>query len=107
PTFARDLCDALARSSWWSGRSSWTRATLALAPVVVIAALELGRTGPDFRKVVRWDLLPVRACDFMAEHDVRGRGYNMFWHGGYLLWRFWPDRDRLPFMDIHQTGTLA
>src|SRR4029077_10514265 len=22
--------------------------------------------------------------------------------GGYLLWRFWPDRSRLPFMDIHQ-----
>jgi len=22
-----------------------------------------------------------------------------------MLWRFWPERDRLPFMDIHQTGT--
>jgi tetratricopeptide (TPR) repeat protein len=43
---------------------------------------------------------PVRACDFMAEHGVRGKGFNDF-QGGYQAWRFWPDRGRLPFM----TGT--
>jgi hypothetical protein len=83
------------------------RATLALAPVVVLGAIEIGRAQPRLGHIVHWDRLPVRACDFMAEHDVRGRGYNMFWHGGYLLWRFWPDRGRLPFMDIDQTGTRA
>jgi Flp pilus assembly protein TadD len=41
----------------------------------------------------------------MLEHDVRGRGFNFFELGGYLNWRFWPVRDRLPFMDIHQAGT--
>src|SRR5262249_18335120 len=45
--------------------------------------------------------LPVSACDFIAAHGVRGKAINDFYLGGYLLWRFWPDRSRLPFMDIH------
>jgi hypothetical protein len=44
---------------------------------------------------------PVKACDFMAREGVRGRGLNDFFLGGYMLWRFWPDPGRLPFMDIH------
>ena len=48
---------------------------------------------------------PVAACDFIERHDLRGRFFNHFEFGGYLLWRFWPQRDRLPFMDIHQSGT--
>src|ERR1051325_10692437 len=44
---------------------------------------------------------PVAACDFIAANDVRGRGINDFYLGGYMLWRFWPDRSRLPFADIH------
>src|SRR2546428_844128 len=51
------------------------------------------------------ECLPVRACDFIAAHGVRGRGFNHYHLGGYVLWRFWPDRLRLPFMDVHQTGT--
>jgi hypothetical protein len=78
-----------------------------LTPVAALVAGEIARATPALGVAVNWARLPVRACDFMAEHDVRGRGYNMFWHGGYLLWRFWPRRDRLPFMDIHQTGTRA
>jgi tetratricopeptide (TPR) repeat protein len=34
----------------------------------------------------------------MARNGLRGRGLNYFEEGGYLLWRFWPDRGRLPFM---------
>jgi hypothetical protein len=30
---------------------------------------------------------------------------NVFGQGGYLLYRFYPDPGRLPFMDIHQAGT--
>ena len=44
---------------------------------------------------------PVAACDYMQAHDVRGRGINDFYLGGYQVWRFWPDRTRLPFIDIH------
>jgi len=36
---------------------------------------------------------------------VRGRAFNVFSFGGYLLHRFYPDPGRLPFMDIHQAGT--
>jgi tetratricopeptide (TPR) repeat protein len=48
---------------------------------------------------------PVAACDFMVAHGVRGRGFNQLRSGGYLLWRFWPQTERLPFMDVHQAGT--
>jgi hypothetical protein len=54
---------------------------------------------------LRNEWFPIRACDFVARHGVRGRAFNDYYLGGYMLWRFWPERDRLPFMDIHQTGT--
>jgi hypothetical protein len=108
PFFARDLGEALERlRGWRDARSPWLRASVALVPVVALGAVEIARAMPAFGTTVSWVRQPVRACDFMAEHDVRGRGYNMFMHGGYLLWRFWPERGRLPFMDIHQTGTRA
>jgi hypothetical protein len=64
-------------------------------------------TRPDIRPGMGIDPLssPVAACDFIEQHQIRGRFFNHFELGGYLLWRFWPQRDRLPFMDIHQSGT--
>ena len=50
---------------------------------------------------------PTAACDFIERHGMRGRMFNPYYFGGYVLWRFWPERDRLPFMDIHQSGTRA
>src|SRR5262249_54445376 len=47
---------------------------------------------------------PERACDWIEQHGVRGRAFNSFLFGGYLLHRFYPDPGRLPFMDIHQAG---
>lgn len=47
------------------------------------------------------------ATDFMAANDVAGRGFNSFELAGWMLYRFWPERERLPFMDIHQTGTTG
>ena len=44
---------------------------------------------------------PVAACDFIAAENLRGRIFNQGRTSGYLLWRFWPDRGRLPFMSIH------
>jgi tetratricopeptide (TPR) repeat protein len=43
--------------------------------------------------------------DFIERHGVGGHGFNQQRVAGYQLWRFWPDRDRLPFMDIHATAT--
>jgi hypothetical protein len=106
PFFARDL-DAWIGSRRWP---AWTRpqsmrAALVSAACVVATAIEVA--GPPFRPGMglEWQFYPKRACDYMAANGVRGRGFNPFASGGYLLWRFWPERDRLPFMDIHQTGT--
>ena len=106
PSFARDAESAAAQPGIRRiARSPWARVTVFMLPIVTLSYLEFTRLAPPFSLGVRWDRVPVRACDFMLDHDVHGRGYNMFWQGGYLLWRFWPEHGRLPFIDIHQTGT--
>jgi hypothetical protein len=101
PYLARDLDAWIGTRRWpaWT-RPPWTRAALAALTCVAIGIPEWSRV--EYPLGVRLDMAryPVRACDFMAEHGVRGRGFNDF-QGGYQAWRFWPDRERLPFM----TGT--
>jgi hypothetical protein len=48
---------------------------------------------------------PIGACEFIEKHDLHGRMFNQFDYGGYLCFRYWPRRDRLPFMGIHQEGS--
>lgn len=99
---ARDL-DAWARTRRWP---SWThppraRAALASAACVLFTAFEL--THPDYVRglgVIRRNV-PEAAADFIERHGIRGRSFNQFEFGGYLLWRFWPDRERLPFAPMH------
>jgi tetratricopeptide (TPR) repeat protein len=76
---------------------------------VMTAIVCVAMSVPEWRRFdmplgidLQWERYPVRACDFMAAHGVRGRGFNNFEFGGYQAWRFWPDRARLPFM----TGTI-
>jgi hypothetical protein len=101
PYLARDLDAWVASRGWpaWS-RPAWSRAALAALACVAIGIPEWMRI--EYPLGVRLDMAryPVKACDFMAAHGVRGRGFNDF-QGGYQAWRFWPDRERLPFM----TGT--
>ena len=106
PFVARDL-DLWVGSRRWP---SWTapagrRAALASIGCVLVGLLEWSR--PEYRLGlgIERNVLPERACDFMAAHGVKGRGFNSYYFGGYMLWRFWPDRERLPFMDVHQTGS--
>lgn len=40
---------------------------------------------------------PKGAVDFLREHGIRGRLFNTYEAGGYLMWRLWPD-DRV-FID--------
>jgi hypothetical protein len=105
PVFARDFDAAMGAFTGGVLRSPWLRA-------LCVAAVMLALPLPSLRDPAlapgygfRWEFFPVRACDWIERHDVRGRGFNAFDQGGYLLWRFWPQRDRLPFMDIHQSGT--
>lgn len=106
PYLARDL-DAWVNARRWP---RWTASVRARAALAATACLAIGLaewSEPEMALGVglKPEWFPVRACDFMEAHGVRGHGYNHFYLGGYLLWRFWPDSTRLPFMDIHQSGT--
>jgi len=102
PYLARDvdaLAEALPRPRW--STAAWTRAGLASLACITCGWTEWTRfQGP---LGVAFDLrhTPRQACVFMEAHGVRGRGFNHFYLGGTLLWHFWPQRDRLPFLDIH------
>jgi len=106
PYLARDLEAWVRARSWpaWSA-GAWSRAALALAACAAI--VPSGWVIPGLRPGIgiAAEGPPRAACDFIDAHGVRGRAFNQFELGGYLLWRFWPDRGRLPFIDIHQTGT--
>ena len=105
PYLARDLDAWIALRRWprWTAAPA-TRATLAAVACVALGVPEW--TDTQFAPGIgfEWNRYPVVACDFVAAHEIAGRCYNPFHFGGYLLWRFWPDPARLPFMDIHQTG---
>jgi hypothetical protein len=106
PFAARDIDEWLAarrRPAWSAG--PWVRASMVSALCVIVGLPEWSRSAQPLGIRIDMRRFPVAACDFMAAHGVRGRGFNPFYFGGYMLWRFWPDRDRLPFMDIHQSGT--
>ncbi len=103
PFMARDL------AAWWRGRGSaplgWMRAATAALACIALCLPEWTRPEPrpGFGLDVR--SFPVVASDFIEAHGVRGRSFNYFYHGGWMLWRFHAERDRLPFIDVHQAGT--
>jgi hypothetical protein len=106
PYLARDLEEWVERLRWprWTARPG-ARAALAALACVAFSLPEWAR--PLLRPGIGVDLerFPVAACDFMEHHGIRGRGFEHFRFVGYQAWRFWPDRGRLPFLDIHQSGT--
>src|SRR5439155_5166173 len=100
PFIARDLAEWIASLPLLAPRP-WARAAVASVACVALCAWDwthaVGPLGFGFDM----SRAPVHACDWMAAHGVRGRGFNRFSYGGYLLWRFWPDSTRLPMVDIH------
>lgn len=98
PFLARDASEAAAALKVPALRSPWTRGILAATGCLAIGLAEWRR--PDLPLGVALDTrgLPVAACDFVARHGIRGRALNDLHLGGYVLWRFWPDRERLPFL---------
>ena len=108
PYLGRDL-DELARA--WP-RPAWLRAPALRAAAAAAVCIAVGipeALRPAYAPGIgiAMDRYPVAAADFMVRHGVRGRGFSHFRQVGYLAWRFWPDRERLPFTDIHQAGTPA
>ena len=85
--------------------AAWARAGLAGVTCVAISVPLWMNPYEPLGVRLRNEWYPIAACDFMQQHGVRGRGYNHFFLGGYLLWRFFPERERLPFTDVHQAGT--
>ncbi|HEY6867001.1 MAG TPA: hypothetical protein VI792_07080, partial [Candidatus Eisenbacteria bacterium] len=77
------------------------RAAAAGGACLALCAIELTNPALPFGIGLTRDQYPERACDFIAAHGIRGRAFNHFDLGGYMLWRFWPDRGRLPFIDTH------
>ena len=106
PFAARDMADWLGRVRW----SAWLRGgaeRAMLASTACVALVIPTLADPVIRFGFGWEhrMYPERACDWIEQHGVRGRAFNTFSFGGYLLYRFYPDPGRLPFMDIHQAGT--
>jgi Flp pilus assembly protein TadD len=97
----------------WTAARAWPRwsirpvfgAALVVAVCAWVAVGEARRVEPRPGVAIDYAQYPVRACDFIADHGIRGHGFNDFEYGGYQAWRFWPDRARLPFIDVHQAGT--
>ena len=106
PFAARDVASLLSRRSWPRALHLPARRAL-LASLACVGLVVPTLTGPVAGFGYGWihTPYPERACDWMEQHGVRGKAFNAFSFGGYLLWRFYPDPGRLPFMDIHQAGT--
>jgi tetratricopeptide (TPR) repeat protein len=105
PYLSRDLAELAAARPFRAWRAPWARAAVAIG-VMALASLPSWRdTRFRFGVGIVPTLVPGAACDFLAARGISGRMFNPFYFGGYVAWRFWPDRARLPFMDIHQTGT--
>lgn len=98
PYLARGVFEWQAARPRRESRAPALRTAGAIAACVAITALEVLRSGYPLGVAIHPNSVPAAACDFIAAHDVRGRSFNYFEHGGYLTWRFWPDRTRLPFL---------
>lgn len=106
PFVARGLAEALGAIRWPTAPAApWRRAAIVAIAVLGLSAAEWRR--PELAPGFGLDLrgVPVAAADAIQREGLRGRGFTPYAYGGYLLWRFWPDSTRLPFMDIHQSGT--
>jgi hypothetical protein len=103
---SRDL-DELVRAQRWRAwaRPAWVRAGLAAAACVLVTWPEMSRPLYPIRLHFPADQFPAAASDFIRRHDLHGRLFNQYDYGGYLCFRFWPRRDQLPFMGIHQEGS--
>jgi len=99
PFLVRDAAEWAAARAWspWLG-GAWVRAGLAAATCFAVGIAEWTRHELPLGIALDTRKLPVAACDFIEARGIRGRALNDLHLGGYLAWRAWPGRDRLPFM---------
>jgi len=69
-----------------------------LATEILIAILLLGGISYDVSHQLAFQFrgadwkYPVDAADFILKHHLKGRIFNNYAQGGYLLWRLWPEQ---------------
>lgn len=85
-------------------RAAWARAAATAAVIASLAALGASEPGRSLGLGFDATRAPWSALEAMARAHIRGRGFAPFHFAGHLLWRFPGERDRLPYMDIHQSG---
>lgn len=90
------------RWSRWLTRDSThlsARALAALNLVLLCAVAAYAWSGQqrDENEVRLERLLPVKAVDFVVANGIKGRLFNDYGHGGYLIYRLFPDQ--LVFID--------
>jgi len=106
PFVSRDLTEWLTSRAGRSPRLPLgARAAAVAAACLAIGPLEWSRWDLPMGIGMEHSSYVIRATDFMAEHGVKGRGLNTFGMAGWQVYRFWPERERLPFLDIHVSGT--
>jgi len=68
----------------------WPAAAIILALTLLVSGsrLDFQRSGNQFSE----QIFPVQASDWLDENPPNGNGFNYFPWGGYLLYRFWPER---------------
>jgi len=101
PFLARDLSEFVRPRAADVLAPAGPRAAAAAAVIAAIAALTwLEATRPDrpFGLGIAMRNVPEHAAAFIEAQGIRGRAFNHMQHGGYLAYRFWPDRERLPFV---------
>jgi len=67
----------------------------AFVSVILVLLLLFGGAKLDFQGIgneFSEEVFPVEATEWLEDNPPRGNGFNYFPWGGYLLFRFWPER---------------
>ena len=60
--------------------------------LAIVIALVLYRPSFDAAKQHQGAKLPAAAADYVIAHRIKGNIFNAYGQGGYLIYRFWPER---------------
>jgi len=85
------IVNNLNQLQWRARRWTWVR----FLPLLVVIVFSVN----EVRTQIRMDLLgfgiwrnhPRTTTNFLKEHDVKGKIFNTYGYGGYLIWHLWPD----------------
>jgi tetratricopeptide (TPR) repeat protein len=81
----------LTQLRWREKKWRWLR----LLPLLIIIAFSVS----DVRALIKeerlglgvWRNYPETTVNFLKEHDIKGKIFNSYGCGGYLIWHLWPD----------------